>query len=106
MRRWPLSVGEKKKALCAAMHKTPLIIFKRPLWLPLLFTDCERLKTLGTREKKSWRLLDFIYDFLSLHDIFDTYFYRISPVQNVVRGHTLRLCLFSVSSLFMHLQRR
>lgn len=71
-----------------------------------LLTDCERLKTLGAREKKSWVLLDFIYDFLSLRDIFDTYFYRISPVQNVVRGHTLCLSAFSVSSLFMHLQRR
>lgn len=43
--------------------------------------------------------------YLSLHDIVDAYFYLVSPLENVARGHTECLLASSVSSLFTHLQR-
>lgn len=41
----------------------------------------------GKRVLADCKILFMTY--LSLHDIFDTYFYLISPVQIVVRGHTV-----------------
>lgn len=86
--------------------KTPLITFKSYLSHPFFFQRLWKIKGAWSegQEVPAVFFSPFI-TYLSLHNIFNAYFYKILPLGNI-RNQTCVFTSIAVSSLFSHLQRR